>query len=170
MFHIFSYFRHICWVKQRTMQRNLSLLKRLKNSQSKNIAKSENKFSRQIATKSKNQPKISKKNVKKSENKLSNAAVTNHFGVPLVPPNLQEKLFGCPHDPSKLDEETKKKAETHLEDCNVNFSKKVQKIENVPHIPLIDSLDFAKDISAHFHEIGQKQAEPFIQGMLLFNK
>ena len=163
------------------MQRNLNLvLRRLKSSQAhENPSKSKKNPKTPKPPKKELKVSISKQEqakVKKSQNEtlkdaenpkkellLNNKVVTNNFGVSLVPPNLHEKLFGCPQQDSLLDEVTRKKAERHLYQCDIRF-KDVPKIENVPHIPLLDSLDFSKDISAHFHDIGQKQVEPFLNG------
>ena len=173
-------FRYTFWVKPRKMQRNLNLvLRRLKSSQAhENPSKSKKnpktpKPSKEIkvSKSKKEQAKVKKsqtETLKNAENPkkellLSNKVVSNNFGVSLIPPNLHEKLFGCQQQDSLLDEVTRKKAERHLYQCDIRF-KDVPKIENVPHIPLIDSLDFSKDISAHFRDIGQKQVEPFLNG------
>ena len=131
------------------MKRNLTLLKILKNSQANKVERST----------------IFCKNNPLNNDKIQIRTITtNPFGVPLVPPKLHKKLFGDEQVATKIDKYSLKTAQKHLKSHSIPYHK-APEVENVPHIPMIDSLDFGKDIAAHFRDIGEKQIEPFIKGM-----
>lgn len=95
--------------------------------------------------------------------KETNDIKVNKFGVPLIPPNLHQTLFGNQQNINNIDEVLLKKAEDHLKKSKIPLLK--ENSQKVSYLKKLPKLDIFNDIESHFKQIGHEQVKPYLDAI-----